>query len=189
MNLESVQPVPRRRERQIRCGSCGSSNVSTSMHTDQFSHGVGSEAVQLSVVVPVRKCADCGEQFTDEEAEVLRHDAVCRHYGLLTPAEIRDIRTRYGKNRAEFAAVTKLGDATLGRWESGATLQNAAYDQYLRLLRFPENIARLSAATGHVGSSKTAGNKLVPFPGPKLRAITQISAELIRDEQAFSLCR
>src|SRR5262245_31617515 len=99
MDFESVQQVARRRGRQIRCANCGGANVSTSMETDRFVHGVGADATELSVVVPVRTCVDCGEQFTDEEAEVLRHEAVCRKRGLLTPAEIRDIRVRYGKNR------------------------------------------------------------------------------------------
>jgi hypothetical protein len=37
-------------------------------------------------------------------------------------------------SRAEFAAVTGFGEATVARWESGALLQNVANDRYLRAL-------------------------------------------------------
>jgi len=168
------------------CANCGSVNVSTSMEADRFTHGVGAEAAELSVVVPVRTCSDCGTQFTDAEAERLRHEAVCRHRGLLTPSEIRDIRIRYGMRRAEFASVTRLGEATLARWESGATLPNAAYDQYLRLLHSPENLAKL---VGSRAGTKEVPSNVVPFPTPKLRAIASVSPDLVRAEKAFQLHR
>jgi len=172
----------------LRCANCGSPNVSTSMETDRFTHGVGDGAAELSVVVPVRTCADCGTQFTDQEAERLRHEAVCRHHGLLIPSEIRDIRIHYGMRRAEFASVTRLGEATLARWESGATLPNAAYDQYLRLLRSPENMAKLAGAPVRA-SARTLPPNVVPFPTPKLRAIATVSPELARADKAFQLHR
>jgi len=186
MILGSNQQGATGRKKGPRCGNCGSSNVSTSMETDRFVHGVGGDAAELSVEVPVRTCADCGTQFTDDEGERLRHEAVCRHLGLLTPAEIRDTRTRYGKRRSEFAALTKLGEATLARWESGATLQNAAYDQYLRLLRFPENLSRVSGAAPQDGSRVLPPN-VVPFPTPRLRAIVNVPQELEVAQGTFRL--
>ncbi|PYQ90788.1 MAG: hypothetical protein DMG02_08465 [Acidobacteria bacterium] len=174
------------RTKNPRCANCGSSNVSTLIETDRFTHGVGSSAAELSVEVPVRTCADCGTQFTDEDAERLRHDAVCQHLGLLTPSEIRNIRIRYGFNRPVFAALTKLGEATLARWESGATLQNAAYDQYLRLLRYPENLSKLPDASAHAANRVLPANVL-PFRTPRLRAIAQVSPELVQAEKAFQL--
>lgn len=55
----------------------------------------------------------------------------------LTPAEIRAIRVKHHCNRARFAKYTKIGAATLARWESGDLTPTAALDHYLRLLNDP----------------------------------------------------
>jgi DNA-binding transcriptional regulator YiaG len=158
------------------------------METDTFAYGVGADATQLSAVVPVRTCADCGMQFTDEEGERLRHEAVCRHLGLLTPSEIRDIRISYGMRRAEFANVTKLGEATLARWESGSTLPNAAYDRYMRLLRVPDNFARLPGAQTRV-AVEPLPSKVIRFPTRRYRILADVPAEIRQAEGVFQLHR
>jgi transcriptional regulator with XRE-family HTH domain len=62
----------------------------------------------------------------------------------MTPAEIRAIRREAGAlSRAQFARITRLGEATIGRWERGELIQNRANDQLLYLLTFPENVTRL----------------------------------------------
>ncbi len=78
----------------------------------------------------------------------MRHEAVCRHLGLLTPAEIRGLRERYNLSRAAFARMTGFGDATLARWEKGEVVQNASSDRYLRLLTDPNVMNRLQVPTG-----------------------------------------
>lgn len=125
------------------CAVCGSEKIQTSMETDKFAYGTGPDAPQLTVQVPVRTCLDCGFQFTDHEAEDARHEAVCRHLGVLTPRQVCELRMRYGFSRAEFARLTRIGEASLARWESGSLIQNGANDQFLRLLFFPENMDRL----------------------------------------------
>jgi len=98
----------------------------------------------LSARIPVRRCEECGNQFLDAEAEDLMHEAVCRHLGVMTSSEVRAIRRQSGRlSRAEFARITRLGEATIGRWERGELIQNAAYDQLLYLLTFPENLVRI----------------------------------------------
>lgn len=169
------------------CAGCGGSNVSTSIETDHFIYGSGSNAVELSAHVPVRTCVDCGTQFTDEAAERLRHDAVCQHLDVLTPTEIRAIRISYGYNRPAFASLTRLGEATLARWESGATIQNAAYDKYLRLLRDPAIMSRLTGLTA-VAPAKLFPTNVVPFT-PRLRAISHVSHELVHAQAGFRLHR
>ena len=57
--------------------------------------------------------------------------------------------------RLGFAELTKFGEATLGRWERGALIQNAANDQFLYLLRFAENVDRLRTRNaGEPGSEE-----------------------------------
>jgi DNA-binding transcriptional regulator YiaG len=61
----------------------------------------------------------------------------------MTPREVVAIRTRLGMTRAALSDLTRLGEASLARWEKGLLIQNAANDQLLYLLRFPENVKRL----------------------------------------------
>ena len=130
------------------CDLCGASGLSTELVRDPFIYGAGTGAVELSADVPVHTCAQCGVSYTGEEAEIVRHEVVCRHLGLLTPAEIRGLRERYDLSRAAFARVTGFGKATLARWESGEVIQNTSSDRYLRLLTDPEVMNRLPALTG-----------------------------------------
>ena len=119
------------------CPLCESTSIDTSLHTDAFIYGSGDSAVTLCVELPARRCMDCETEFIDYVGERLRHAAVCRHLGVLTPAEVRGIREQYGMTRFAFAEATAIGEATLGRWETGAVIQNRAFDFYLRLTRMP----------------------------------------------------
>ena len=134
-------PQPER----IECPACGDHNVRTTIETETFSYGDGPEAVELTARVPVWTCTSCGFQFTDDIAEESRHEAVCRHLGVMSPKEIQRIRKTYGMSRADFARLTRIGEASLARWESGQLIQSLAYDRFLYLLNFPENLERLKS--------------------------------------------
>ncbi len=127
------------------CSSCGSQDVSESIEEQKFIYDLGNDAAELCVSVPVYHCHDCDFFFTDHVAEGLRHKAVCNHLGVLSPAEIKGIRKQYGLSRKEFANITKLGEASLARWESGQLIQNVAYDVFLRILADPAVFERLKA--------------------------------------------
>lgn len=135
-----------RENEQLTCPDCGRPNVETEWKDRPFPYGIGAEQVELVVELPFRRCRDCGLQYLDEVGEDLTHERVCRHLGVMTPAEIVALREGYGLSRKEFCELTKLGEATLARWERGALIQNAANDQFLRLLAHPDNVARLRAA-------------------------------------------
>jgi putative zinc finger/helix-turn-helix YgiT family protein len=125
------------------CPECGHPEVDTLWTNCPFVYGSGGDAVTIDARLPVRKCRQCGFEFFDEEAEDLKHEAVCRHLGVLTPAEIVALRQKYGLSRADFARLTRLGEATIARWERGELIQNAGYDTLLRLLQDEENVRRL----------------------------------------------
>ena len=128
----------------IKCPSCGSNRVSTHRQTDLFPYGSGNAAVELSAVIPFRECAECGFEFTDAEAEDARHEAICRHLGVMTPGEVADVRHHYEMTRAAFAERSRIGEASLARWETGQLIQNPANDNYLYLLSFKQNMDRLA---------------------------------------------
>ncbi len=108
---------------------------------DQFDYGAGEDAVELQARVVVFRCDACDYDFMDASADDARHRSVCDHLGLLAPDDIKSIRKAYGLSRVDFAAITRLGEATVGRWERGELLQNAAYDNYLRLLSDEHNFS------------------------------------------------
>ena len=125
------------------CSLCGTKDVTTVIHRDTFKYGAGRSAVELSVELPVRSCESCNITFLDQVGERLKHNAVCRYLGVLTPEEVKSIRECHQMTRARFSEVTGLGEATLARWEAGAVIQNRANDRYLRLLRTGPTMERL----------------------------------------------
>ena len=74
----------------------------------------------------------------------------------LPPADILKIRKESGLSRAEFARLTRIGEASLHRWENGLLIQNPAMDSYLRLLAYGENIQRLREKTSPAKSSQNS---------------------------------
>lgn len=129
---------------KFECISCGSLEIKTKTKTISVPYRANAtETVSLNVEIPVRKCESCGFEFADHEADDARHVAVCRYLGVLTPSEIVSLRKKYGMTRAQFAHTTRIGEASLARWETGEIIQTPANDKYLRLLQFPDNLERV----------------------------------------------
>lgn len=124
------------------CPQCGSA-VDTEMYQHTFRYGDGDAAADIAVVLPLRRCAQCDFEYLDHEGERAKHEALCRHLGVLTPGEIRGMREPLGLTRAQFADLTGLGVASLNRWENGSSVQSVANDRYLRLLAQGAGLSRL----------------------------------------------
>ena len=105
-------------------------------------------------MIPVQRCGSCGFDFLNHDAEVIQHEALCKHYGVLTPREIRDLRKRHGLTLAALAQLTGLGEASLGRWENGILIQTIANDRYLRLLSLPGGIDALRSVSQQIQRQK-----------------------------------
>ncbi|RQO50950.1 hypothetical protein DBV14_17675 [Variovorax sp. KBW07] len=169
--------------RLFHCPSCESTKVNTRLVKDDFQYGEGTEATLISVTLPLRICENCELSYFDEEAEEIRHSAVCKHLKILTPSEITAIRQRYGLSKVEFSNITRVGRISLGRWEAGALLQNAANDSLLFLMGFPENLDRLKErAIDHMKSD--AQRK----PTRKFRSLSNEQVSIaVRQSSNFSL--
>ncbi len=174
--------IPAVAESGYTCPQCGDNAVTTFTHRHTFSYGSGESAVDLTIDLPVRRCGSCAVTFLDDEAERLKHDAVCHHFGVLTPAEIRRIRDSHGMTRAAFAEVTGLGEATLNRWENGTMIQTLANDRYLRLLASPATMQRLKSFASAGWSSVTAS----PVDGRRFRCLKDSDA-VRREQDSFQL--
>ena len=151
------------------CEFCGAMGLRTDLVRDPFIYGAGSTAVELVADVPVHTCSECGVSWTGDEAETRRHEAICRHLGVLTSDEIRAIRLEHGMSRAAFARLTGFGEASLARWERREVVQSTSNDRYLRLLRDPAVFARLSSIGN--ASTELAVAVFVGIPLDRQRAI------------------
>ncbi|WP_083917811.1 type II TA system antitoxin MqsA family protein [Uliginosibacterium gangwonense] len=172
----------------LECPSCGASNISATSEVENFQYGDKYDAPTLSVSIRVHHCASCGFSFTTEEASELKHDAVCRHLGVMTPNEVRSVREHYGLSQGEFSELSKIGKASLARWESGVLIQNQANDNLLFLLTFCDNVTRLRERrriqTDH---SNSLTKNVVPFR-PRFRALPQTDIDRMqREAERFEL--
>lgn len=107
------------------------------------------------------RCSGCGETFYlpgQMDATLrLASEAIRREEGLLTPAEIRAIRTRLGLSQHAFEQLLGVGPKTVVRWEKGLVFQNRATDSLLRVVaEFPE-VVRFLARLHGVPLSDSAG--------------------------------
>ena len=166
------------------CPLCGGDGVMISWNRHTFDYGSGESAAELSATVPVRRCTACELEFHDEIAELLKHEAVCEHLGVLSPAEIRRIREGYGMTRASFAQVTGLGEASLNRWENGLNIQTHANDRYLRLLALPEFMRVLKGLV----ASRTTSRSAFGLVGAQFRDL-RVTTALLKEQESFRLRR
>ena len=159
--------------------------ATTTVVDDTFTYGSGSDAVDLDVRLPVRRCDTCDIDFLDHVGERIQTEAVYRHHGLLTPWEIRAIRDRRNLSRAAFAEITGLGEATIKRWETGATAQNRGNDRYLRLLNNDSCWSLLQRIVGP--EPPITRTRVVVVTGPWRRLTKESEKELRQAKDAFSL--
>ena len=129
--------------------------ATTTLVDETFTYGSGEDAVELHVQLPVRHCEACDFHFIDQVGERIQTEAVYRHHGLLSPWEIRAIRERRKLSRKAFAEITGLGEATIKRWETGATAQNRGNDRYLRTLDTRAGWAELQRIANGEGQSSS----------------------------------
>jgi putative zinc finger/helix-turn-helix YgiT family protein len=126
---------------KLTCLNCEADDITTSLEKQIFLYGKA--GTPLSADVPVRTCRTCGFQFTDFEAEDAREQAIRDYLDVPAPQQIQDIRKKYDMARAEFSEISGIGEASLGRWESGALIPSVSQARYLFLLRYEDNILRL----------------------------------------------
>jgi putative zinc finger/helix-turn-helix YgiT family protein len=157
-----MKPIDHERQ-EIVCPDCDSLDVRLSYEKQTFEYGVGAEPVMLSAIVPMYRCGECGYALVGPQGADIEHEVICRHLGLLSPADIKAIRVKLGFSQAALAGLTGIGVASIARWESGHLIQNRSYDNLLRMLVYPENIERLQTrfASGQV-SMPTRVTKIVP---------------------------
>ena len=144
-NQKNLGPHEADEDGILRCPNCGHDELASRNEIERFDYGSGEDRVELKANVTVYTCKKCGLEFLDDSSEDARAQAISAHLGLLRAAEIKEIRRKYNLSQEKFCKITRLGIASLSRWERGDLLQNQGYDSLLYLLRYPENLERLRA--------------------------------------------
>lgn len=181
MNARRPEPDLQAVQSELVCPLCDNDGITTEWNSLDFNYGADESMVELSVDVPVHRCDACKFEFLDDEAERLKHEAVCRHLGVLTPAEVRSIRDGFGMARTQFARLTGIGEASLNRWENGLSIQTHAYDRYLRLLTRPVNRSYLEDFLHSTAASLTFGRS-----GGRFREI-EVTGHMRKEQRNFQL--
>jgi putative zinc finger/helix-turn-helix YgiT family protein len=171
-----------------KCPECGRGHLVPFTRDETLDFDLGEEIIKVYArEVPVERCDSCGLIASGPAAAKVRHEALCRAAGLLTPAEIKAIRERFGWSQQHMADLTDLGVATISRWERGRLLQNRNNNTVLLAIRdclaFREYLEGLLAKkTRKQTPDPVGGNGTVPRT--KLRCFVPDEAELKRNETA-----
>lgn len=118
------------------CPECGKGSL-VEKHGDYETVYLDREGRSHPLVVPGLawlQCTSCDEVVLDDAAMTTIEAARRRALGLLSPQQIRDLRTRLSLTQAAMSELLGIGTKTYCRWESGSYMQSEASDRYLRLL-------------------------------------------------------
>ncbi len=77
-------------------------------------------------------CSACGNRILPDEADSQVSDELRRLAGLLSPSEIRANRDKLHLTQVQLARDLEIAEETLLKWETGAQIQQRAFDRLLR---------------------------------------------------------
>ena len=126
-----------------KCLECERGRLVPFTRDEELDYDLGEETIKvLTRDVPVERCDSCGMIASGPAAAKVRHEAVCRAAGLLTPSEIKGLRERFGWSQQYLADLTDFGVATISRWERGRLLPNRSNN------KVPASHSRLPTVSG-----------------------------------------
>jgi HTH-type transcriptional regulator/antitoxin MqsA len=112
----------------------------------------------VTIATDYYRCGTCGEILITPEQSVRDRreaaDIIRREEGLLTTAEVREIRKGLGLRQREFERLLRVGRNTVARWEAGTVFQSPAIDNILRSLRSVPELAAEMAQRNNVALSQ-----------------------------------
>src|SRR5437867_1522929 len=73
----------------------------------------------LRVEVPAWQNPTAGRPWLADAARATLEQVKARYLGLLTPAQIRNLRTRLGLTQKEISQLHQNGEKSWARWEAG----------------------------------------------------------------------
>jgi len=122
-----MKPYPRK------CPNCR--KIAVDLAVVDYQTRIEHDGRAYTLVLPslnVRLCAACGERYLDLDGHDKVSHALRNAAGLLPPEEIRAKRLSLNLTQKALAEQLDIAEATLSRWETGAQIQQRAFDTLLR---------------------------------------------------------
>lgn len=143
------------------CPVCGSGTLQSKIITENLEYKGQIKSVDNYAVL---ECHNCGDGIVEPETlkktEKILRDFKHQVDGLLTSAEIKEIRDEFEMNQEEFANFLGITRVTLNRYENGRETQSKTIDKFIRLLAKEKTSLKfnIKIATS-AGTIVTAGYK------------------------------
>src|SRR5881296_1359357 len=88
----------------------------------------------VTLKVPVTVDPQTEEELLTAEAIQAIEDTKARYMGLLTPGQIRELRTRLGLTQQQMSEILQAGEKSYTRWETGRARPSRLVNAFLKLL-------------------------------------------------------
>jgi|SRR5688572_6289329 len=138
---------------QSQCFFCGSSSLVRREVEERVSFESVFGLRIEKLILPGLVCETCGAAVIGDEGQELRDQEIVAKRRKAIANDILQIRGDTDMSRDEWLALTRLGDASLSRWENGSHEPTAGYINYLYLLRFQSNVQRLLERQGNIAAA------------------------------------
>lgn len=92
-------------------------------------------AERIPVDVPVKWDAEVNEWLLTPEAHQIIDNTKARHMGLISPAELREMRTRFRLTQLQIGELLQVGEKSYTRWETGRSRPSRSINVLLCALR------------------------------------------------------
>jgi DNA-binding XRE family transcriptional regulator len=93
-----------------------------------------SVAERVAIKIPLRWDEELDTWLLTEEAHELVEETKARHMGLLLPAELKELRQRYGYTQSQMGELFQVGEKSWTRWESGKHRPSRSINLLIRAL-------------------------------------------------------
>jgi DNA-binding transcriptional regulator YiaG len=90
---------------------------------------------RITIKVPVTRDPETGELLLTPAAHEKIEQTQERHMGLISPAELRAIRSRLGLTQRELGNLIQVGEKSYTRWETGRARPSRSLNVLLCALR------------------------------------------------------
>src|SRR5947199_6752996 len=92
-------------------------------------------AERVRVEVPLKWDAELNEWLLTEEAHEIIDNTKARHMGLISPAELKEVRLRLRLSQRQIGNLLQVGEKSYTRWETGRSRPSRSLNVLLCALR------------------------------------------------------
>ena len=168
----------------MRCMECGKEMQFTTAPMTEIYRGE-----KITVKGIEHYICECGnDEMTAAEATKLAHALASQYakaHGLLSPSDIKDLRSDLGLTQREFESLLGVSKPTGSRWENGASQQSITANNLMKLIRDVPEARKYLGLAPHERTSSLSSSLLSVIPGGKAPAYRD--SDPLADENSFRL--